>query len=343
MCFCLYDKLRKPQLLKFPKTTCILMLCGVLLMAIHPQDIQSEEIRSWQISAPYTLAEDVVAQDVTCNHSSLTIQAEVTGQVFAVGCELTLGQNSLLHHGVTFSGGKLQVEEYADVFGDITQIGGKLWVAPNANLHGIIHRYRSSEETPPEVQNVSQRYLTFRRMIPNDIEHFDRAIQELNLTYSPLKERDSLASFEIQNFLDFRFKQDQVQFAQKIIYEKKSGFPIELQVIQFESEEQAFWFWRNILSFTNLNLSRSVQNSLGDGGHWFFRFQNRSSLLWHRRTWVFSAQVITPKNEADDFLWVESENQRDEWIRYFQKSLSENAGKIELGDRFIGNTISLEK
>ena len=305
-----------------------------LLFTVGSVDfLLAQEIRSWQILTPYTLAEDVVAEDVTCNHSALIIQAEVTGKVFAIGCELTIGQNSLLHHGVTFSGGYLKVDQFADIFGDITQIGGRLDFSPEANLRGVIHQYQNASEPPSEVANISERYLTFRRVVPMDSEHLERALQELQMMSDTPFARESLHSFVVPEFLEFLFKEDNVRYAQKIMFTKDHA-PLELQALEFVSLEQSRWFWKNILSFTNLKLSRSVQNNLGDGGHWFFRFKNRSSLLWHRANWFFSMQVsMSPENLEED--WTALEKVRDTWIQQFQRALMTNGGVPDNGDHYI--------
>ncbi len=291
--------------------------------------------KSWQISSPYILPEDIVTQDITCNNATLTIQAEVTGQIFAVGCQLVLGESSLLHQGILFSGGHLKIEANAEIFGDITQIGGTLQIIPGANLHGMIRRYQKSIDLPQPFLDISQHYLTFQRIVPNDLEHLIRVAQELRLHQIIEKGRKPLESFIVPNSLDFLFQKEQIRFAQKWLYEK-NNYPIELQIMEFSSPEKAFQFWKNILTLTNLSLEYSVQNGLGDGGHWFFRYQNRSTLIWHRRGWVFSAQVYAPTDRHDIVNWKGAEKELDEMIRIFQQALLANTNKLDIGDKFIG-------
>ena len=291
--------------------------------------------KSWQISSPYILPEDVVTRDVTCNNATLTIQAEVTGQIFAVGCQLIIGEFSLLHQGIIFSGGHLKIESNAEIFGDIIQIGGILQIVPGANLHGMIRRYQQSVQPPQPFLDISQHYLTFQRIVPNNLEHLMRVAQELRLHQIVEKGRKPLESFVVPNFLDFLFQKEQIRFAQKWLYEK-NNYPIELQIMEFSSPEKAFQFWKNILTFTNLSLEHSVQNGLGDGGHWFFRFQNRSTLIWHRKSWIFSAQVHAITDLNDVVKWKDGEKELDEMIRIFQQALLSNTNKLDIGDRFIG-------
>ncbi len=295
----------------------------------------ADGVRSWQISAPYTLPENVVAHDITCNHSKLSIHAEVTGQIFAVECDLVIGKNSLLHRGVIFSGGNVRIEDNADIFGDVTQIGGELWLDPGANLRGTVHRYQQSVRPPTPFLHASQNYLTFRRIVPNDLEHLFRVAQELQLKQME-QNRTPLETFKIPNFLEFLFQKEQIRFAQKWTYEK-NHYPIEFQIMQFASSEKAFRFWTNILTFTNLNLEHSIQNSLGDGGHWFFRFQNRSTLLWHRTNWIFSAQVYGLSTLEDGVNWISGEAELEDFIRLFQEALLANAQTLDVGDMFISS------
>lgn len=295
----------------------------------------AEDSKSWQISSPYILSEEIKAEDITCNNSSLTIQAEVTGQIFSVGCEIIIGENSLLHQGITFSGGHLEIKPNADIFGDIVQLGGTLKIAPGTNLHGIIRRY--PQPNPPlMVLNLSQHYLTFPRTVPNNLDHLSRVAQELRLHHITEKERIPLESFKIKNFLEFLFKQKGIRFAQKWTYEK-NNYPIELQIMEFASQEKAFQFWKNILTFTNLSLEHSIQNSLGDGGHWFFRFQNNATLIWHRKSWIFSAHVNALTNSNDIVQWEAAEKELDQMIQIFQKALVANTNNLDVGDRFIGS------
>lgn len=291
--------------------------------------------KSWQISSPYLLSEEIVTRDVTCNNADLTIQAEVTGQIFAVGCDLIIGENGLIHQGIMFSGGQLNIEANAEVFGDIIQIGGVLQILPGANLHGIVKRYQHSVQPPQLFLDLSQHYLTFQRIVPNNLEHLMRVAQELRLHHIIEKERKRLESFTIPQFLDFLFQKEQIRFAQKWSYEKNK-YPIELQIVEFSSPEKAFQFWKNILTFTNLSLEHSVQNGLGDGGHWFFRLQNRSILIWYRRGWVFSAQIYALTDSKDVVNWKDAEKELDEMIRIFQRALLSNTNHLDIGDRFIG-------
>ncbi|MBF0280660.1 MAG: polymer-forming cytoskeletal protein [SAR324 cluster bacterium] len=314
----------------------LLTVSIVSLVAFSAAPSYAKTPKSWQISSPYILQDDVVTRDITCNNATLTIQAEVTGQIFAVGCQLVIGESSLLHQGIIFSGGHLLVEENAEIFGDITQIGGSLKIVPGANLHGIIRRFQKSVDPPKLFLDISQHYLTFQRIVPNNLEHLMRVAQELRLHQIIEKGRKPLKSFIIPNFLDFLFQKEQIRFAQKWLYEKNS-YPIELQIMEFSSPEKAFQFWTNILTFTNLSLEHSVQNGLGDGGHWFFRFQNRSTLIWHRRGWVFSAQVYAPTDPNDVVHWNDAENELDGMIRIFQQALRSNTNKLDQGDRYIGD------
>ncbi len=317
--------------------TCLILhsLLTITLGCLFSTTTQAEDLKSWQIASPYILPEEVTTQDVTCNNSSLIIQAEVTGQIFAVGCDLVIGENSLLHQGLTFSGGDITVESNADIFGDITQIGGRLQLSDQANLHGMIHRYQNSIEPPQRFLDISQHYLTFQRIVPNNLEHLSRIAQELRLHRIIEKGRSPLESFKVPNFLEFLFQKEQIRFAQKWIYEK-NHYPIELQIMQFSSQEHSFQFWKNISTFTNLSMEHSVQNNLGDGGHWFFRFQNYSILTWHRNNWIFCAQVYAQTNSDGIVNWKDAETELDEMIRIFQQALVSNTSNPDVGDRFIG-------
>ncbi|MBF0289157.1 MAG: hypothetical protein HQM14_15165 [SAR324 cluster bacterium] len=308
---------------------------AITIGALSSKAAIAEDLKSWQISSPYILSEEVIAQDVTCNNSSLIIQAEVTGQIFAVGCDLVIGENSLLHQGITFSGGDITVESNADIFGDITQIGGSLALSDHANLHGMIHRYQNSIEPPLRFISISQHYLTFQRIVPNNLEHLTRIAQELRLHRILEQGRSPLLSFKIPNFLEFLFQKEQIRFAQKWTYEK-NHYPIELQIMQFSSKENSFQFWKNISTFTNLSMEHSIQNNLGDGGHWFFRFQNYSVLTWHRNNWIFCAQVYAQTDANGLVNWKDAEAELDEMIRIFQQALVSNTSSPDVGDRFIG-------
>ena len=297
------------------------MFCATFSWANDP--------KSWQIASPYLLSEEIVTQDITCNHAELTIQAEVLGQIFSVGCDLIVGGNGLLYQGIIFSGGQLKVESNAEIFGDITQIGGTLKIMPEANLSGTVNRYQHAVQPPKDFLAISQHYLTFQRIVPNNLAHLMRAAQELRLHRIIEKKRQRLESFSLPQFLDFLFQKGQIRFAQKWSYEKNTH-PIELQIVEFASPEKAFQFWKNILTFTNLDLEHSVQNGLGEGGHWFFRHQNRSTLIWYRKSWIFSAQIVAGPQ------WLEAEKALNEMIRTFQQSLIANTSRLDLGDRFIG-------
>ncbi|MGK5092690.1 hypothetical protein WDW89_11840 [Deltaproteobacteria bacterium TL4] len=307
----------------------------VFSLGIPLSEVQANENKSWQISSPYVLSSDVVAKDVTCNHSTLTIQAEVTGQIFSVGCLVTIGPNSLLHNGIVFSGGALNVESRAEIFGDITQIGGILQLAPKANLRGIIRRYQRGATPPDLFLDASQRYLTFQRIVPQNMDHLNRAEQELKLQHVVDKGKEPINSYLVPNFMEYIFNPEHYRFAQKWMYEK-GGHLIDLQIIEFVSDERAFKFWRHMLSFSNLNMSYSVQNSLGDGGHWFFRFQERSTFLWHRENWFFAVHVIAAEDEDGLYLWTDAEAKRDEFIRLLQKALLNNTNSQDIGDEYIG-------
>jgi len=367
-----------------------------------PLIVVAVENKSWQISSPYTLTEEIITNDITCNNSDLTIQAEVKGEIFAVGCDIVIGDNSLINQGIVFSGGSLTIEKNAEIFGDITQIGGSLTISPQANLHGVIRRYQNSVQPPKHFLNISQQYLTFQRIIPNNLEHLTRVAQELRLHHIIEKTRKPIESFSVPNFLEFLFKisykitehslkalrnrglpeniinklnsikdkeykirgeylatleamigkervlqfedlllkhaffrNEQIRFAQKWTYEKNK-YPIELQILEFDSTEKAFQFWKNILTFTNTSLERSVQNSYGDGGHWFFRLQDRSTLMWFRKSWIFSVQVKASIDSEGIVQWKPAEKELDEWIRIFQKALISNTNNLDTGDQFIG-------
>lgn len=299
---------------------------------------QSSAPKSWQVAAPATISEDTVAKDVTCNHSQLSILAEVTGQVFAVGCNLMIGKNSLLHRGVVFSGGILRIEEGANIFGDIVQIGGELSLDPGANLSGVVQRYQESLQPPGVFMEASQRYLTFPRIVPDSVDHLTRAAKELRLRKIQEKSTQPLESFKIKGFLEFLFQKEQIRFAQKWTYDQEK-YLVELQIIEFQSKELALRFWKNILTFTNLNMEHSVENSLGEGGHWAFRYQNMSTLMWHRNSWLIAAHVIIDDTPTDG-IWSNAEKQRDRLVEALHKSIIANTNQQDSGDTYIGSALT---
>ncbi|MBF0237064.1 MAG: polymer-forming cytoskeletal protein [SAR324 cluster bacterium] len=303
--------------------------------------VYADSLKSMQISKDYELGEDLVANDITCNHSRLNILGKVKGRIFSVDCDVTVGHQSLLEKGIIFAGGSLSIQEKATITGDISQIGGILQIPPNVDLQGVIRRYPKKDEPPKEFLQASLHYLTFQRIVPVDVDHLNRSIAELLQKGITETHREPLKEFTIPEFAEYVFKPDYVRFAQKWTYIKE-GYNLEMQIMEFKSSAESLIFWKNIMRLGNVNMSHSVLNSMGDGGHGYYRYKDRSTILWYRGDWIFSLQVLVPEKLPVEKNWRDAEIQRDGFISMFYESLKNNTLNLDSGDIFVGSWPSEE-
>lgn len=308
-----------------------LVFCGVCPLAT----VFAEPPPSWQITVPYTLSENVIAQSVVCNHTTLVVEAEVLGPLFAVECHLTLGHQSLLHQSITVLGGTLIIEKEAQIFGDIVQIGGVSTVSPKAKISGKFKHRRPRQKLPKEVLALNKTYLTFSRSVPRDIEHLTRAFQEFQWSGMENIFQGPLDSLEIPGVLEFLFNEKEVRFAQKWQY-LLNDIPIKFQAVQFISDVESRDFWKRLLSFTGNQPHNSIQNNLGDGGHWFLQLEHHVVFLWFQKNWLLVCQVEQRPKNHESRKEMSSDVVLQQFILTLKTILKSSDLVQHSGDVFIG-------
>jgi cytoskeletal protein CcmA (bactofilin family) len=261
-----------------------------------------------------TVARQSAVDDVVVADGDLTVQGTVRGSVFVVNGDALLSPGASVAGNLTVLSGSLSVARGAAVDGEINVLSGQAHVEDGARVGGEVHAVEEVSSLTPEKLAFISRYILFDRRTPPDtftLSGLDR-LDPPGLR--PVRRRGmkvfELGLFELGHMpLD----RDAVDDSWQMDYRGRDKW-LRVAVVRFKTADGAAGFWSGLREKFEGRTTYSVHNSLGEGGHWFFRHREATYCLWFSGRTLQAVMVRQFKDDPGPGQWKEAEAVRDQVV-----------------------------
>lgn len=252
-------------------------------------------------------------EDVVVAEGRLINRGRIKGSVFVVKGEIFLEQGSMVEGGITLIGGNLFFGKGATVKGGIHIFNGRAELGEANKPEGEFQVIERVSSLDSEKLNWLSNYLVFERVVPEDKFYFEEIekldLKELGLSF---KKKEKIYEFELPELGDISFRAKGVEFSESL--EFRGTEPVEIVLIDFQTKEDAERFFSLIRKRFEHRISYSIHNGLGEGAHWFFRYEGKVYSLWTKEDKIVSLVLGKERHRRGEREFKKLESFRDELI-----------------------------
>jgi hypothetical protein len=252
--------------------------------------------------------------DVVVADGNLTVQGAVRGSVFVVNGDVTLAPGANVTGNLTVLSGSLRVAKGATVEGEVNVFSGQAQIEPGAQVGGEVHALDEVSSLTPERLALVSRCILFDRKTPPDtfaLTGLDRLdLEGLRRVRDRGRRVSELGLFELGHM---GIDREAVDDSWQSDYRGRDEW-VRVAVVRFKTEEDAARFWSGLRQRFEGRTTNSVHNSLGEGGHWFFRHRESSYCLWFKGRTFQAVMVRQFEDHPGPRGWEQAETLRDQAV-----------------------------
>lgn len=297
------------------------VLFGIALCLLFPGALLSDQ--SVMKRGDVTVEKRTAVDDVVVAQGDLMVKGRVKGSIFLVNGNILLNSGSVVEGNITLLDGSLWVLPGSQVKGEISVLAGKLHIEDGAKVASEARSLEKVPTLPAEKISIVSRYLVFNRFVPPSPYDFAK-LSLLDLGQLRLRKKADRIPEELKFFYKMGkmpINSEDVADSRELIF-KKHDIWVRVVAIRFNSQPSTENFWDGLQENFEEKARHSVHNSLGEGAHWFFRYEGSSYCLWQKGD-VFQAVMIRHDDDHPERReWAEVESLRDAIILELEKFYS---------------------
>ncbi|HUT53509.1 MAG TPA: hypothetical protein VM658_08970 [bacterium] len=288
----------------------LLLIAALLLLAPALARADQSVMRRGDL----TIEKQSIVDDVVVADGNLTVRGKVRGSVFVVNGDALLSPGASVAGNLTVLSGSLWVSKGAAVEGESNVFSGEAHVEEGANIAGEVRALEEVSSLTPEKLALISRCILFDRKTPPDTFALSGLDRLAPPGLRPVRRR-GLKVFELGLFELGRMPldRDEVDDSWQMNYRGRDEW-VRVAVVRFKTDDEAARFWSGLREKFEGRTTYSVHNSLGEGGHWFFRHREATYCLWFSGRTLQAVMVRQFKDDPGPREWKEAEAFRDQVV-----------------------------